>query len=159
MSVADSQVHDLAAQKREYKYGFVTDIEQEFAPPGLNEDTIRFISAKKNEPQWLLDWRLKAFAHWQTMKEPDWVFLPYGYEKPDYQAISYYAAPKAKPKSLDEVDPALLETYEKLGIPLSEQKVLLGVEGAEASAADARGGNVAVDAVFDSVSRRHDVQG
>jgi Fe-S cluster assembly protein SufB len=152
MSVADSQVHDLAAQKREYKYGFVTDIEQEFAPPGLNEDTIRFISAKKNEPQWLLDWRLKAFAHWQTMKEPDWVFLPYGYEKPDYQAISYYAAPKAKPKSLDEVDPALLETYEKLGIPLSEQKVLLGVEGAEASAADARGGNVAVDAVFDSVS-------
>ena len=152
MTTMDSQVHQLAEQKREYKYGFVTDIEQEFAPPGLNEDIVRFISAKKQEPDWLLAWRLKAYRHWQTMEEPDWVFLPYGYEKPDYQAISYYAAPKARPKSLDEIDPVLRDTYDKLGIPLSEQKVLLGVEGAESSAADARGGGVAVDAVFDSVS-------
>jgi Fe-S cluster assembly protein SufB len=155
MTTADSQVHQLAHQKREYKYGFTTDIDQEFAPPGLDEGTIRFISAKKEEPQWLLDWRLKAFAHWQTMRHPEWVFLPYGYEKPDYQGISYYAAPKARPKSLDEVDPKLLETYEKLGIPLSEQKVLAGVEGAEQEKLPDRppmGGNVAVDAVFDSVS-------
>jgi len=150
-------VETLAA-KREYKYGFVTDIEQDFAPPGLNEDIVRFISAKKNEPQWLLDWRLKAFAHWKTMTEPAWPFLPYGYGPIDYQSISYYAAPKRAPKSLDEVDPKLLETYEKLGIPLSEQKALLGIEGAgtpaEARSADAAasGRKVAVDAVFDSVS-------
>ncbi len=125
-----------------YKYGFVTEIEQETAPPGLNEAIIRFISAKKNEPEWLLDWRLSAFRHWTTMKEPAWAKV--SYPKIDYQGACYYAAPKAKnkPKSLDDVDPELLKTYEKLGIPLKEQKLLAGVE-------DRR---VAVDAVFDSVS-------
>ncbi len=124
-----------------YKHGFVTAIETETAPKGLSEDTIRFISAKKNEPTWLLEWRLKAFRHWQTMKEPDWARVKH--PPIDYQAISYYAAPKQKaaPKSLDEVDPELLKTYEKLGIPLREQEMLAGVEK-----------QVAVDAVFDSVS-------
>jgi Fe-S cluster assembly protein SufB len=130
-----------ALAQQEYKYGFVTDIEEEFAPPGLNEDTIRFISAKKEEPEWMLEWRLKAYRHWseqhESGEEPAWPFFPYGYGPIDYQAISYYAAPKQKPESLDEVDPELLETYEKLGIPLEEQKWLAGV---------------AVDAVFDSVS-------
>ncbi|MGE0787210.1 MAG: Fe-S cluster assembly protein SufB [Sandaracinaceae bacterium] len=127
---------DRLLEKR-YDAGFVTDIEQDVAPPGLNEDTVRFISAKKDEPAWMLAWRLKAFAHWQRMKEPTWAKV--SYPKIDYQAISYYAAPRNKPKleSLDEVDPKLLETYAKLGIPLDEQKLLAGV---------------AVDAVFDSVS-------
>ena len=123
---------------REYKYGFVTEIEADSAPPGLNEDTIRLISAKKNEPEWLLEWRLKALRHWQTMTEPTWPNVHY--PPIDYQAISYYSAPKSKkdrPKSLDEVDPELLRTYEKLGIPLKERELLAGV---------------AVDAVFDSVS-------
>ena len=119
------------------------DIETDFAPKGLNEDTVRFISAKKNEPEWMLDWRLKAFRHWLTMKPPDWAKL--NVPPIDYQDAYYYAAPKAKPKlgSLDEVDPEILRVYEKLGIPLEEQKVLAGVEGAR---------KVAVDAVFDSVS-------
>ena len=120
---------------REYTAGFVTDIEQETLPPGLNEDVIRHISSMKQEPAWLLDWRLEAFRHWLTMTEPHWAYVPI-----DYQAISYYSAPKKKgdgPKSLDEVDPKLLETYAKLGIPLREQEMLAGV---------------AVDAVFDSVS-------
>ncbi len=124
---------------QEYKYGFVTDIEADEAPPGLSEEIIRFISAKKNEPQFMLDFRLKAFRHWQTLEEPDWAFVKYN--KIDYQEIIYYSAPKMPgdgPASLDEVDPKLLETYEKLGIPLKEQEVLAGV--------------VAVDAVFDSVS-------
>ncbi|HSG81911.1 MAG TPA: Fe-S cluster assembly protein SufB [Gemmatimonadota bacterium] len=137
---SDSQAIEALAQQ-EYKYGFVTDIEQEFAPPGLNEDTIRFISAKKEEPEWLLDWRLKAYRYWKEQheagKEPQWAFLPYGYGPIDYQASSYYAAPKKRPESMGEVDPELLATYEKLGIPLEEQKWLAGV---------------AVDAVFDSVS-------
>ena len=121
-----------------YKYGFVTDIEMETAPKGLNEEVIRFISAKKGEPEWLLDWRLKAYRHWLTMEEPDWAKL--AYDRIDYNDTYYYAAPKTteRPKSLDEVDPELLKTYEKLGIPLREQEVLAGV--------------VAVDAVFDSVS-------
>ena len=121
-----------------YKYGFVTDIEMETAPKGLNEEVIRFISAKKGEPEWLLEWRLKAYRHWLTMEEPDWAKL--AYDRIDYNDIYYYAAPKTteRPKSLDEVDPELLKTYEKLGIPLREQEVLAGV--------------VAVDAVFDSVS-------
>ena len=133
----DTQVHELTQQRREYKFGFVTDIEQEFAPPGLSEDTVRFISAKKAEPQWMLDWRLRAYRHWLTMTQPTWPHLPYGYGPIDYQSSSYYAAPKKGPKSLDEIDPKIRETYDKLGIPLSEQKLLAGV---------------AVDAVFDSVS-------
>jgi Fe-S cluster assembly protein SufB len=130
---------ETVSELGQYKYGFVTDIEMEVAPKGLTEDTIRFISAKKEEPEWLLDWRLKAFRLWQTMEEPDWAKV--NYPKIDYQDLHYYAAPKNKedgPKSLDEVDPELLATYEKLGIPLKEQEVLAGV--------------VAVDAVFDSVS-------
>ncbi len=122
-----------------YKYGFVTEIEAETVPKGLNADIIRLISRKKNEPKWLLNWRLKAFEFWQTMTEPTWAKLQY--DKIDYQDLFYYAAPKQKvsaPKSLDEVDPELLKTYSKLGIPLKEQEVLAGV--------------VAVDAVFDSVS-------
>lgn len=124
--------------RKDYEWGFVTDIEQEFLPPGLDETTVKFISAKKKEPEWLLAWRLKALRHWQTMTEPTWAFVDY--PPIDYQAISYYAAPKSdddKPKSLDDVDPELLETYEKLGIPLAERAALAGV---------------AVDAVFDSVS-------
>jgi Fe-S cluster assembly protein SufB len=121
----------------DYKYGFVTDIDTDFAPRGLNEDIVRFISAKKNEPDWLLDWRLKAYRRWLTMTEPRWARVRYA--AIDYQDAYYYAAPKPKEllNSLDEVDPELLRTYEKLGIPLEEQKMLAGV---------------AVDAVFDSVS-------
>ena len=126
-----------------YKYGFVTDIDMDMAPKGLNEDIVRFISAKKNEPEWLLEWRLKAYRHWQEMPEPEWAKL--NIEPIDYQDAYYYAAPKKEdgPKSLDEVDPKLLETYTKLGIPIREQEVLAGVQGAP---------KVAVDAVFDSVS-------
>ncbi len=122
---------------REYKYGFVTPIEEEIAPRGLNEDIIRLISAKKNEPEWLLEWRLRAYRHWITMEEPKWQNVHY--PPIDYQGISYYAAPKqkSKPKSIEEIDPEIRATYEKLGIPLEEQKLLAGV---------------AVDAVFDSVS-------
>jgi Fe-S cluster assembly protein SufB len=134
--MSDTQILEQAAT-REYKWGFTTDIEQESAPPGLNEEIIRFISAKKEEPEWMLQWRLRAYRHWLTMQEPKWPNVHY--PPVDFQAISYYAAPKrgGGPKSLDEVDPKLLETYEKLGIPLEEQKLLSGV---------------AVDAVFDSVS-------
>jgi len=123
--------------KQEYKYGFVTNIEQEIAPKGLNEDVIQMISAKKNEPEWLLGWRLKAYRHWLTMKEPKWSNVHFS--PIDYNSISYYAAPKQKetPKSLDDIDPELKATYDKLGIPLEEQKMFAGV---------------AVDAVFDSVS-------
>ena len=122
---------------KEYRYGFVTDIESDDAPFGLNEDIVRLISAKKNEPEWLLEWRLKAYRGWLKLTEPHWANLTYA--PIDYQALRYYSAPKTtKPLgSLDEVDPKLLETYEKLGIPLSEQKLLAGV---------------AVDAIFDSVS-------
>ena len=125
------------AISQDYKYGFVTDIEQDTIPPGLNEDVIRVISAKKGEPDWLKDWRLKAYKNWKKMKNPSWANITY--PSIDYQSISYYSAPKEKKelKSLDEVDPELLETYNKLGIPLEEQKMLAGV---------------AVDAVFDSVS-------
>lgn len=121
-----------------YKYGFVTDIKADTVPCGLNEDIIRMISAKKNEPQWLLDWRLKAYRHWLSLTEPSWAKL--AYDKVDFQSLSYYAAPvqKKQPKSLDEVDKSILDTYNKLGIPLKEQEALAGV--------------VAVDAVFDSVS-------
>jgi len=136
MSTATETIEGLV--KQDYKYGFVTDVETDSAPPGLNEDTVRLISSKKNEPPFLLEWRLKAFRHWQTMKEPTWPHVHY--PPIDYQKSVYYSAPKKKgdgPKSLDEVDPKLLETYEKLGIPLKERERLAGV---------------AVDAVFDSVS-------
>ncbi|HUO55624.1 MAG TPA: Fe-S cluster assembly protein SufB [Rhodoblastus sp.] len=129
-----------------YKYGFSTDIESEKAPKGLNEDIVRFISAKKNEPDWMTEWRLDAFRRWRTMDEPKWARVHY--PPIDYQDLYYYAAPKRSegPKSLDEVDPELLRTYEKLGIPLREQEILAGVQ------ADPNARKVAVDAVFDSVS-------
>jgi Fe-S cluster assembly protein SufB len=125
-----------------YKYGFVTQIESEKAPKGLNEDIVRFISAKKNEPAWMTEWRLDAYRRWLTMREPKWARVDY--PAIDYQDLYYYSAPKSAegPKSLDEVDPELLKTYEKLGIPLREREILAGVQGAR----------VAVDAVFDSVS-------
>src|ERR1700690_1952304 len=111
----------------QYKYGFVTDIESEKAPIGLSEDTVRYISAKKNEPEWMLAWRLDAYRRWLTMREPTWARVDY--PKIDYQNAYYYSAPKQKigPKSLDEVDPEILRTYEKLGIPLKEQEILAGV--------------------------------
>jgi Fe-S cluster assembly protein SufB len=130
----------------QYKYGFVTDIESEKAPKGLSEDTVRFISAKKNEPAWMLEWRLEAFKRWLTMREPTWARVDY--PKIDYQNAYYYSAPKQKKTigSLDEVDPQILETYKKLGIPLREQEMLAGVVRPEGER------RVAVDAVFDSVS-------
>jgi len=138
---------------REYEHGFVSDIEADQFEPGLNEDVIRRLSKIKEEPEWLLEWRLKAYRHFLTMKEPDWPNVHY--VKPDLQALSYYSAPKNLPKlgSLDEADPELLRTFEKLGIPIEEQKVLLNVEGAAETAAEGRAmSGVAVDAVFDSVS-------
>ena len=127
----------------QYKYGFITDVEMDKAPKGLSEDIVRFISAKKGEPEWMLDWRLDAYRRWRTMKEPNWARV--SYDVVDYDDIYYYAAPKmnAAPKSLDEVDPEILRTYEKLGIPLREREILAGVEPRN---------RVAVDAVFDSVS-------
>lgn len=135
MTTASETIEDLA--NREYKYGFETQVESESAPPGLNEDIIRLISSKKNEPEWLLEYRLKAYKKWQAMKEPKWAFI--NYPPIAYQDIVYYSAPKkvGKKSSLSEVDPEILKTYEKLGIPLHEQKMFAGV---------------AVDAVFDSVS-------
>lgn len=136
------QVEKLGKEK--YKYGFVSDIEMEQFPMGLNEDIIQRISAKKNEPQWMTEYRLKAFRLWQKMDEPAWAKLIY--QRVDYQSLIYFAQPKSmdKPKSLDEVDPQLLEVYNKLGIPLQEQEVLAGVEGAKKP--------IAIDAIFDSVS-------
>lgn len=136
MSNTTQEIENLISQ--DYKQGFVTELEADTFPPGLDEDVIRRLSTIKNEPEFMLEYRLKAFRHWQTMPKPDWAQL--NIEPIDYQAISYYSAPKSKkdgPKSLDEVDPELLETYKKLGIPLDEQEKLAGI---------------AVDAVFDSVS-------
>jgi Fe-S cluster assembly protein SufB len=135
--MSNPEIEDLA--QREYKWGFVTDIEEETVPPGLDEDVVRLISAKKGEPEWLVEWRLRALRRWQAMREEDARWAKVSFPPIDYQAISYYSAPKQQPKlaSLDEVDPKLIETFDKLGIPLEEQKVLAGV---------------AVDAVFDSVS-------
>ncbi len=144
-----------------YKWGFESDIETDLAPKGLNEDIVRLISERRGEPEWLLEWRLKAYRHWLTMEEPNWG--RHVYERVDYQALHYYASPKKKagPTSLDEVDPELLRVYEKLGIPLKEQAILAGVEpkgdqgeqnGPDIGAALARSSNIAVDAVFDSVS-------
>src|SRR4030095_10657496 len=141
MAASQQTIETLRSLGGDYKYGFVTEIESDFAPKGLDEDTIRFSSAKKDEPQWLLDWRLKAFRLWRDehaqAREPTWAHVTY--PKIDYQQIYYYAAPKAgnQPESLNEVDPELLKTYEKLGIPLGERAALAGV---------------AVDAVFDSIS-------
>ena len=137
MSATSQEIQDIV-RKNEYSAGFITDVQSDTVPPGLSEDTIRFISAKKGEPQWLLDWRLKAYARFLKMAEPKWAHVHYA--EPNLQSISYYSQPKSMkdgPKSLDEVDPKLLETYKKLGIPLKEQEMLAGV---------------AVDVVFDSVS-------
>jgi Fe-S cluster assembly protein SufB len=137
MSITETEIlEEKVAQ--EYEAGFVTEVEQETFPPGLDENVIRALSAKKDEPEWMLEWRLKAYRHWLTMKEPTWANIKY--DPIDYQSVSYYAAPKSKgdgPASLEDIDPEILRTYEKLGIPLEEQKMLAGV---------------AVDAVFDSVS-------
>jgi Fe-S cluster assembly protein SufB len=138
MAATAKTIEQVKTVGDKYKYGFVTDIDLDYAPKGLDENIIRFISAKKEEPEWLLEWRLKAYAHWLEMPEPEWAKVDF--PPIDYQDAYYYAAPKSdddRPKSLDEVDPKLLETYAKLGIPLQEQEVLAGV---------------AVDAVFDSVS-------
>ncbi|HET7255883.1 MAG TPA: Fe-S cluster assembly protein SufB [Xanthobacteraceae bacterium] len=139
----------------QYKYGFVTDIESDKAPKGLSEDIVRFISAKKNEPEWMLEWRLDAYRRWLTMREPLWARVHYG--PIDYQDLYYYSAPKKKdgPKSLDEIDPEILKTYDKLGIPLREREALLGVQrpvGEDEGEGASGYGRVAVDAVFDSVS-------
>ncbi|RUM54726.1 MAG: Fe-S cluster assembly protein SufB, partial [Methylococcus sp.] len=136
MSTSTQEIEKLIGQ--DYKQGFVTDLDADTFPPGLNEDVIAAISAKKKEPEFLLEWRLKAYRHWLTLKSPEWAFVKF--PPIDYQAMSYYSAPKDKgdgPKSIEEVDPKLLETYKKLGIPLAEQERLSGV---------------AVDAIFDSVS-------
>ncbi|MDP9173376.1 MAG: Fe-S cluster assembly protein SufB [Planctomycetota bacterium] len=138
MPTAETEIETLA--NREYQWGFISDIEADSAPPGLNEEIVRFISMKKDEPQWMLDWRLRAYRLWLTMTEPTWAMV--NYPKIDYQQTIYYSAPKAKKKSFDEVDPELLKIYEKLGVPMNERAALLGVESP----------NVAVDAVFDSVS-------
>ncbi len=145
MVAVDKTKEQVAALAEKYEHGWVSDIESDYAPKGLNEDIVRFISQKKNEPAWMLDWRLDAYRRWLTMEEPHWARVEH--PQIDYQDAYYYAQPKSmaeKPKSLDEVDPELLRTYEKLGIPLEEQKILAGVEGYERK--------VAVDAVFDSVS-------
>ena len=160
MSALDVNVKDGVDQEtvdavrsvgERYKYGWESEIETEFAPKGVNEDIVRLISEKKNEPEWMLEWRLAAYRRWVQMDEPEWAMVDY--PKIDFQDQYYYAQPKSfaeKPKSLDEVDPELLRTYEKLGIPLREQMILAGVEGADQAPADGR--KVAVDAVFDSVS-------
>jgi Fe-S cluster assembly protein SufB len=158
--MADQDTIDLVKtiEVDKYKYGFETDIESDYAPKGLNEDIVRFISAKKNEPAWMLEWRLEAYRVWLEMVEPTWAKVHY--PKIDFQDLYYYAAPKsmAAPKSLDEIDPKLLETYAKLGIPLKEQEILAGVrKQGEKSLLDDEGNEiaqsrVAVDAVFDSVS-------
>ena len=142
MAIVQETIDTVAALEK-YEHGFTSDIETEYAPRGLSADIVRFISEKKGEPEWMLEWRLAAYERWLAMEEPTWAAVKY--EPVDYQDLFYYAAPKQKdgPKSLDEVDPELLAIYAKLGIPLGEQAVLAGVEGAP---------HYAVDAVFDSVS-------
>ena len=149
--VEEETVEAVKSLGGKYKYGFETDIEIEYAPLGLNEDIVRLISEKNEEPEWMLEWRLDAFRRWQQMEEPEWAMVDY--PKIDFQDQYYYARPKSmteKPKSLDDVDPKLLDTYAKLGIPLKEQAILAGVEGAGDTPEEGR--KVAVDAVFDSVS-------
>ena len=135
LKIDNDQATKEMLESEEYKYGFTTDVDQEIFPKGLNEDIVRKISAKKNEPKWLLDFRLNAYKRWLRMEDPDWAKL--NIDKIDYNKMSYFASPKKAPDSLDDIDPEILETYDKLGIPLEEQKMLEGV---------------AVDAVFDSVS-------
>src|SRR5260370_18190261 len=139
MTATRQTIESLRSLQDDYKYGSVTDIESDFAPKGFNEETVRFIQAKEEEPQWLLDWRMKGFSIWQQTQEREPTWARVTYPKIDYQEIYYYAAPKRskQPESLDEVDPELLRTYEKLGIPLGERAALAGI---------------AVDAVFDSIS-------
>src|SRR6056297_4283429 len=151
----DKETVDAVREVGTYKHGWQTDIEMDYAPKGLTPDIVRLISDKNDEPEWMTEWRLAAYERWLQKDEPTWAMVDY--PKIDFQNQYYYARPKSmevKPKSLDEVDPKLLETYEKLGIPLKEQMILAGVEGAEAAPAEAREGErrVAVDAVFDSVS-------
>src|SRR6476619_202791 len=143
VQIKNREAPEAADRLSTYEWGFTSDIESDFAPKGLSEDTVRFISAKKGEPEWLLEWRLKGYRAWLEMEEVDWAKLDI--PKIDYQDAYYYAEPKQRPTiaSLDELDPEIRRTYEKLGIPIEEQKVLAGVEGAA---------RVAVDAVFDSVS-------
>ena len=147
----DRETVETVQNMGSYKYGWNTEIEMDYAPKGVNEDIVRLISAKNQEPEWMTEWRLEAYRRWVTMAEPKWAML--NYPEIDYQDQYYYARPKSmeeKPKSLDDVDPKLLATYDKLGIPLREQMILAGVEGAEDAPAEGR--RVAVDAVFDSVS-------
>ncbi|MEL7299853.1 MAG: Fe-S cluster assembly protein SufB [Pseudomonadota bacterium] len=151
--VEEDTVAKVAALAGKYKHGWETEIEMDYAPKGLSEDIVRLISAKNDEPEWMLEWRLNAYQRWLSMKEPDWAMVDF--PKIDLQDQYYYARPKSmeeKPKSLDEVDPKLLETYTKLGIPLKEQKILAGVEEVDATPEDNSERRVAVDAVFDSVS-------
>ncbi len=148
--VDQDTVDAVAALSGTYKHGWNTEIEMEYAPKGVNTNIVKLISGKNNEPEWMTDWRLEAFARWENLEEPIWAMV--NYPDIDFQDIYYYARPKSmeeKPKSLDDVDPKLLETYKKLGIPLKEQAILAGVEGAEMPE---EGRKVAVDAVFDSVS-------
>ena len=149
--VDQDTVDAVTALSGNYKYGWETEIEMDYAPKGVNPDIVRLISSKNEEPAWMTEWRLQAFARWEQMTEPKWAMV--NYPEIDFQDIYYYARPKSmavKPKSLDDVDPKLLATYAKLGIPLKEQAILAGVEGAEDMPAEGR--KVAVDAVFDSVS-------
>ena len=144
MGATEETIEQIESMAGKYSAGFITDIETDKAPKGLSEDIVRFISAKKNEPEWMLEWRLKAYRRWLKMPEPSW--QKPNFPKVDYQAYYYYAAPKSmadKPETLDDVDPELLETYKKLGIPLQEQEILAGVQNRTP---------VAVDVVFDSVS-------
>ena len=146
MAVDNKTIETVEKATKDYKYGFVTEVETEFAPKGLNEDIVKFISDKNDEPEWLLEWRLDSYKKWLNMKNdnPKWANIHF--PEIDFQDAYYYAAPKTdadKPKSLDEIDPEILETYNKLGIPLKEQEMLAGIAGSE---------NIAVDAVFDSVS-------
>ena len=145
MAATTETIEQVEQATGKYKYGFVTDIESEKAPKGLDEDTIRFISAKKEEPEWMLEWRLKAFRTWQEMAEPEWAKL--GYPEIDYQDAYYYAAPKKKPQleSLDELDPEIKAVYDKLGIPVAEQELLANVKGASNPKAEKK---IAVDAVL-----------
>src|SRR5208337_2103359 len=138
MPTAETEIATLA--NREYRWGFISDIEADSAPAGLNEEIVRFISHKKHEPQWMLEWRLRAYRHWLTMTEPKWAMVHY--PPIDYQKTIYYSAPKPNKRSMEEVDPELLKIYEKLGVPMNERAALLGLERPA----------VAVDAVFDSVS-------